>query len=149
LRASCDWIGSSCVRSWWVKNLRIARVMGYSSVSTSPEFRLIADASTIINLVATGHASEILAALPQRVTVVDIVPAELESGRQRGWKTLDGLRRLLAEELLDVSSLDSRAMKYFEGLVVGAAADTLDDGEAATIGRTKSYSNLHRAVSGS
>ncbi len=107
--------------------------MGLSSGLTKPAAPLVADASTIINLVATGSAPAILNALPHRVAVVDVVPAELETGRARGWTTIEGLKRLLADKMLDLVTLPEQADAHFEGLVAGAAAETLDDGEAATI----------------
>jgi predicted nucleic acid-binding protein len=116
--------------------------MGLSSAPTNPAAPLVADASTIINLVATGSAPAILNALPHRLAVVDVVPAELETGRARGWKTIEGLKTLLVEKMLDLVTLPEQADAHFEGLVVGAAADTLDDGEAATI----AYALSHNAV---
>lgn len=107
--------------------------MGLSSAPTDPAAPLVADASTIINLVATGSAPAIVNALPHRVAVVDVVPAELETGRARGRTTIEGLKSLLADRMLDMVTLPEQAAVHFAGLVVGAAAETLDDGEAATI----------------
>ena len=45
---------------------------------------LVIDASTVINLNASGCAKEIVKALPNRLAVTHIVPGELESGRNRG-----------------------------------------------------------------
>lgn len=94
---------------------------------------LVADASAVINLNATGCAQAILRSLPNRVAVVDIVPVELENGRSRGRRDADLLNELLAASLVKIVKLDEAAEQHFEQLVVGPAAKTLDDGEAATI----------------
>jgi predicted nucleic acid-binding protein len=107
--------------------------MGLSSALTDAAASLVADASTIINLVATGNAAAILRAIPQRVLVVDIVQTELEAAGARGRASLEGFRELVATGLIDVAPLPEAADPVFESLVVGAAAETLDDGEAATI----------------
>ncbi|ODS56465.1 MAG: hypothetical protein ABS36_08770 [Acidobacteria bacterium SCN 69-37] len=107
--------------------------MALSSALTDAASSLVADASTVINLVATGNAAAILRALPQRVLVVDVVQAELETAGARGRTSLEGFRGLVATGLIDVVPLPEEADSLFEGLVVGSAAETLDDGEAATI----------------
>ena len=107
--------------------------MALSSVPTDPAVPILADASAVINLVATGVASAILKALPHRLTVVDAVPTELETGRARGRTTSDRLKTLIDVGLVDVVPLPEAAEGPFEALVVGTAAETLDDGEAATI----------------
>jgi predicted nucleic acid-binding protein len=94
---------------------------------------LVADASAVINLNATGCAQAILRSLPNRVAVVDIAPAELENGRSRGRRDSDLLNELLAASLMKFVKLDEVAEQHFEQLVVGTAVKTLDDGEAATI----------------
>lgn len=107
--------------------------MGSSIMLTDPASLLVADASTVINFIATGSAREIIAALPNRVAVVDVVPAELETGRARGRQACDRLKELTSLGLVHVVALDDSAMPYFEDLVIGTAVSTLDDGEAATI----------------
>lgn len=91
------------------------------------------DASTIINLNATNCARDIIHALDQKFVVVDIVKGELETGRQNGRRDADHLNSLLADQILELVTLDGAAMTHYESLVVGPAASTLDDGEAATI----------------
>lgn len=107
--------------------------MGLSTTLTDPAAQLVADASTIINLIATGSARAIVSALPNRVVVVDVVPGELETGRARGREACDRLKELIAAGVVDVVELGEDAAPHFEGLVIGPAAMTLDDGEAATI----------------
>lgn len=94
---------------------------------------LVADASTVINLNATGCAPEIIKALPNRIVVVDVIPGELDTGRKRGRLDADRLQSLIAAGLVELVSLGDQGWDHFEGLVAGPAADTLDDGEAATI----------------
>ncbi len=94
---------------------------------------LIADTSAVINLNATGLAAEILKALPCRVSVTDMVRTELEDGRALGRQDAFLLEKLHAGGLVQVSTLDEGAYRVFEGLVIGNAADSLDDGEASTI----------------
>ncbi len=107
--------------------------MGSSTVLTDPSAQLVADASTIINLIATGCARAIVSALPNRLIVVDCVYGELETGRQRGRETCDRLKELVAAGIVDIVELGDVAAPHFEELVIGLAAATLDDGEAATI----------------
>lgn len=103
-------------------------------ISLSDDDRiLVADASTIINLNATGCAPEILRALPYRVAAVNVVVDELENGLEKGRSDGTKLKELVAANLIDVVALNQQGMIHFESLVIGAASDTLDDGEAATI----------------
>jgi predicted nucleic acid-binding protein len=94
---------------------------------------LVSDTSAAINLIGTGCASAIIRALPVRMVATDAVPAELELGRVRGRKDADQFNELVAAGLVEIVQLGEVGTNYFESLVVGAAADTLDDGEAATI----------------
>jgi predicted nucleic acid-binding protein len=107
--------------------------MGSLTSLSDPAALLVADASAIINLNASGCAGEILKALPNPVAVTDVVPGELATGRSRGRRDADLLQELIAGKLISVVALDDAATAHFEGLVVGPAAMTLDDGEAATI----------------
>jgi predicted nucleic acid-binding protein len=94
---------------------------------------ITADASTVINLNATGCAREIMRTLQSKFVVVDVVQSELETGRRSGRKDADLLNGLLADGLVELVQLDSTALVHFEKLVIGPAISTLDDGEAATI----------------
>ncbi len=91
------------------------------------------DASTAINLNATGRAVDILSCFGARVVVLDVVIGELEDGIPKGRRDAEMTRRLAELGLLRVVSLTAVGWKCFEDLVVGSAAATLDDGEAATI----------------
>lgn len=116
--------------------------MGSLTCLTDPAALAVADASVIISLNATGCALEIIRALPNRLAVVDVVLAELELGRQRGRQDADRLNDFVIAGLIEVVRLDDAAEQHFELLVVGPAAQTLDDGEAATI----AYALAHGAL---
>ena len=94
---------------------------------------VVADASVLINLNATARAADILAALPYPVQVTDIAAQELAEDRRSGRNDRSALEALVGQGHLHVAALSSAALSLFESLVVGAAVDTLDDGEAATL----------------
>lgn len=100
---------------------------------TDPNAVVVADASTVINLNATGCAREVIRGLPNHLVVVDVVPVELSAGRQRRRQDADRLNGLVDSSFVEIVRLDDRGAQCFEQLVVGPAAMTLDDGEAATI----------------
>ena len=91
------------------------------------------DTSVVISLDATGCAGEVLRAIPNKVMIVDVVLRDLEGGRPLGRRVAHSLRELAADGLLEIGKLNDAASLHFERLVVGSAAMTLDDGEAATI----------------
>jgi len=103
---------------------------------------IVADTSAIINVLATGLAETILAAVPNRVVVVEAIPSELEIGRARGYPHAAQLRQLVDRGRIQVVSLGDDGLQVFEHLTVGAAAATLDDGEAATIGYAIEHSSV-------
>ena len=94
---------------------------------------LVADASVIISVNATGNGKQIIEALAKRVVVVDIVASELEDGRQKKRNDADLLNKLVDGGQVEIVELDPAGGTYFEQLVVGPAQSTLDDGEAGTI----------------
>jgi len=100
---------------------------------TDPRLPLVGDSSTVINLVATGCAPTILKALPNPLVVVDIIPGELDTGRQQGHPHADRLQELAAAGHIEIVALGDTGWQHFETLVVGPAEETLDDGESATI----------------
>jgi predicted nucleic acid-binding protein len=106
--------------------------MGSRNRLTDPA-PFVGDTSAVINLNATGCARDILRALPNRFLVVDVVSSELDRGRRNGRRDADTLEELVSEKLVEIVKLDEIAEAHFERLVVGPAAETLDDGEAATI----------------
>ncbi len=100
---------------------------------TDPKAHLVLDTSTVINLNATGCGRQLIQALPNPFAVVDTVLAELAGGRHRSRQDWELLNELVASNFVTMAKLDERATQYFEQLVIGSAAATLDDGEAATI----------------
>lgn len=107
-----------------------------------PNTPLVIDASVAINLNATGFAPDIIRALPNRKIVLDVVFAELAGGRRNGRRDADLLSELVAEGLVEITTLGFLAEEIFGRLVTGGAAETLDDGEAATI----AYAVEHSAM---
>jgi len=93
----------------------------------------IVDASTLINLNGTSCAGAILNAIPNRIIVMDAVVDELLMDNRSSRDDAKLLASLVAGGL--VSEIEIGALKgdHFEHLVLGNTADTLDDGEAATI----------------
>ena len=94
---------------------------------------IVADASVVINLIASGFAATILGCLAGPLRVPSEVRAEIEQGRSRGRKDADELAGLVAGGKAAIVDLGAAGVRCFSTLVVGPAKDTLDDGEAATI----------------
>jgi len=116
--------------------------MGLPTPLTDPAAIVAADTSTVINLNATGCAREIIEAIPNKVVVLDAVASELHEGRRRGRRDADLLGELVTAHVIEVVELDEHSGTHFENLVVGAAAMTLDDGEAATIAYAVSHQGI-------
>jgi hypothetical protein len=74
---------------------------------TDPVALIVADTSVIIGLNSTEYVPEIIRALPNRLAVRDVVPAELESGRQDA----DRLNDLVAAGLVDIVVLGEAAVR--------------------------------------
>ena len=94
---------------------------------------MVGDASVWINLIATGHADRILRALGRPLTITDIAFGELERGRPKGRQAADEVTALVHVGLVEVIPLQEMDEALFLSMVAGAASDTLDDGEAATL----------------
>jgi len=103
---------------------------------------LVVDTSAAINLNASGCAEEILLALPYKITIVDAIQRELEFGRERGRRDAELTSSLVAANRIEVASLGDEGWTHFELLVTGTAAETLDDGEAATIAYAVEHSGV-------
>lgn len=103
------------------------------SCLTDPVSLIVADASIVINLNATGCSEEILDALPNRLLVVEEVSLELENGRRKGNTDADNLSALVSTGRVELVKFGDVGTNYFENLIIGSASETLDDGEAATI----------------
>lgn len=107
--------------------------MGSPTFLADPHIPLVADSSTVINLVATGCAPSIIRAIPNPIVAVEVIPDELDTGRQRGRLHAERLKELVASRHIEIVKLSDAGWQHFETLVVGPAEQTLDDGEAATI----------------
>ncbi|OJU40900.1 MAG: hypothetical protein BGN99_14065 [Alphaproteobacteria bacterium 65-37] len=94
---------------------------------------MVADASVWINLAATGGADWILKAIPCPVVITDVALSELERGRSKGRQAAHEVTGLISMGLTQVVALDAADEALFLSLVSGAASETLDDGEAATL----------------
>ena len=94
---------------------------------------VIADTSVVINLNATQCAETMLAALPNPFLVVSEVVAELESGLQTGRNDAAAIKEWRTSGRVQIVTLGDTGAQHFFNLVSGPAAQTLDDGEAATI----------------
>jgi predicted nucleic acid-binding protein len=99
-----------------------------------PRTILVADASVVINLNATGRAHDIITALPMRYAVTENARAELSGGTRNGHDDARKLQALLDDGFVDLVRLGHTGNGIYESLVEGSALRTLDDGEAATIG---------------
>lgn len=93
----------------------------------------IVDASTFINLNGTGCAAAILGAVPNRIIVMDGVVDELRMDNRSLRDDAQLLASLIAKGLVSEIATGALNGDHFEHLVLGNSADTLDDGEAATI----------------
>lgn len=98
-----------------------------------PQGSLVADASAVINLVASGAAHVILESLRVPLYVMSAVASELAAGKPRGWNSSERLATLVEAGLVEIVELNESSHECFESLVIGTAVNTLDDGEAATI----------------
>jgi predicted nucleic acid-binding protein len=116
--------------------------MGFQTSFDDPESSIILDASVAINLIATSIAGQLIDAVPNRVIVTDVVLDELKSGHRRGRSDGNSLLKLIEAGRVEVGGLGDTAEQIFESLVIGDAAETLDDGEAATI----AYAVEHNAI---
>lgn len=108
--------------------------MSSSSFLIDARTLLVADASVVINLNATGCALEIIRALPNGLIVTQNVFTELELGARNGHQDYAKFKMLLEQGAVRLVSLTEHGNRIYASLVEGTALRTLDDGEAATIG---------------
>ncbi|WP_312794470.1 hypothetical protein [Tianweitania sp.] len=107
--------------------------MIYSSCLTEEDGLLVLDASVVINLLATGCALDVIAALSRRVVLPEAVVREVENGEERGHGAASRCRDLLKIGGVEVLVLEGPSLPVFIELVSGSASASLGDGEAATI----------------
>lgn len=103
---------------------------------------VVADTSVVINLNATGCSETVLAALPNQVVVAEQVVCELRDQRSAQHDDGEMLSDLIALDLIKVTGLGRNGYEIFAELISGAAATTLDDGEAATIAAALEHGGL-------
>jgi hypothetical protein len=103
---------------------------------------LVADASVWINLVATGRAADHLRVFGGRMVITEMALRELDGGRPKGRQTAYEVSGLIHVGLVEVVRHSPVQDDVFLSLVAGAAADTLDDGEAATLVYAHSRSSI-------
>ena len=107
--------------------------MNRSPCSLKSRSPFIADASVWINLTATGCLEAILSAIATPFVITDVALAESERGRCKGRIAADRLEQLIEKRLVSVVDGAGQDEELFLSLVGGAASETVDDGEAATI----------------
>ena len=107
--------------------------MERQSCLTDRAVPVVADTSVLINLNATKCAETILDALPNPFLAVSEVILELKSGVQTGRGDAAAVDARHASGQVQIVQLGGTGMQYFSSLVSGPVAQTLDDGEAATI----------------
>lgn len=107
--------------------------MTFSSCLTNQDKVIVLDASVIINLLATGYATEILQALNVSLFVTVHVVREIEQGATSGRQESKLLDELIGARFLQIEELTGPSLEFFSQLVSGSTADTLGDGEAATL----------------
>lgn len=108
--------------------------MSSSNFLADPRTILVADASVVININATGCARAIITAFPNRWAVTANALAELVDGMRNGHDDARALQMLIDAGIIDLVDLGDIGGSVYETLIDGSALRTLDDGEAATIG---------------
>jgi len=93
----------------------------------------VADASVLINLNATECAREIIRALPGLFVATENAMAELAAGARKGHPDAESVRALVGSGDMRIVELGESGYSAYLPLIDGAAEQTLDDGEAATI----------------
>lgn len=107
--------------------------MTFSSCLSEADRSLVLDTSVVINLLATAQPIRILEALGRPVIVPDIVVREVDEGERSERRQRQLLDDLIQGQAVDIVPLGDDAAQLFAGLVSGQAAESLGDGEAATI----------------
>jgi len=107
--------------------------MRHQSLLSDVRAMAIADASVMINLCACGSGRAVLEALPVRLMMVREAIAEVSTDRRTGRADDQILAGFLSDGLVEEGRLEDVGEEIFAELVIGGAAETLDDGEAASI----------------
>jgi len=107
--------------------------MTFSSCLSEEDRQLVLDSSVVINLLATGCAASILEALPTPIVVTETVVLEIGRGAASNRRDIEQLRELIDGQMVAVGQLGELALEHFMELVSGGTAESLGDGEAATL----------------
>ena len=116
--------------------------MSLSAFPANQEAALIADASVMIGLNASGYAGRIIELSERRVIVPDNARSELAIGARFGHDDGAQLEVLIASGLVHRMALEGEALTTYEALIDGSFGETLDDGEAATIAIAVQYGGV-------
>ena len=116
--------------------------MNSSRFPASPSVPVVIDASVIINFNATARAAAIISAFPNPFLVTAHVRHELSKGEPRGHQCGKKLEAFLSRGLLALAELEPGDELVYRSLVEGGVAETLDDGEAATIAYAAGHDGL-------
>jgi len=100
---------------------------------------LVADASFWINLAAIERPDEFLQALSQPVIVPDVTLEELKRVGRQSFLVVE---TLLSSGHARLETLPPSALGGYAALVAGPAAETLDDGEAATLALANAFGGV-------
>lgn len=107
--------------------------MSSSAFLADPDAALIADASVVIGLNASGQARRVIELIQRRVIVPDNAGNELAIGARLGHDDGAQLDALVAAGLVERLPLGGAAITTYAALIDSTYGETLDDGEAATI----------------
>lgn len=107
--------------------------MSLFAFPADPVAALIADASVVIGLNASGQARRVIELVERRVIVPNNAAIELEIGARFGHDDGAQLDALVAAGLVERMPLEGMAGEAYTTLIDGTYGETLDDGEAATI----------------
>jgi predicted nucleic acid-binding protein len=116
--------------------------MTLSRFPTSPADIIVADASVLINLNATGHFETIVRASVCTFQVTQNAFDELKRGSRNGHADASAVEALTQIGLITVVALINTAEPVYRSLIEGPASETLDDGEAATIAQAHAISGV-------
>ena len=118
--------------------LKKMRQMTFSSCLSNRGEGLVLDSSVIINLLATGTSSAILKALAVPLWVTEQVISEITQGKENGHLGSQFLDKLVSNKGVEVAVLSGPSLETFFELVSGQTANSLGDGEAATLAHAQS-----------
>ncbi|QTN34837.1 hypothetical protein [Cognatishimia activa] len=107
--------------------------MSCSSFPDPYRTAFVADTSVLINLEASGHAGTIIQATTGVLLTTKNAFDEVLAGELQGYSTAVELRDLCNSGALEIVELGGAEEAVYRSLVEGPAAQTLGDGEAATL----------------